>query len=265
MLKKLLNLLLKISLSCLAIILILKLISYIPANRIQSSLAKKLLFLQKQEQKLEDYFSNLYLTFKTVGLKREGEQKYRILYQEAKTKNILKKALIYDNQYLVEKLGFKRKFQYKLISGQIISRQSDSWFNFLMVNKGKESGIRKDMPVINEEGLIGHVDKVFPDSCQVVLLIDPRIQISCKIERTKEIGVLSGQLTKPMKLDYIDYNSDLQEGDLLLTSGYSMRYPRGIPVGLVSKITKRKNIYYKTVFVKPLVNFSKLDIVFFVK
>jgi len=121
------------------------------------------------------------------------------------------------------------------------------------------------MEVINEQGLVGYAYTVFPESTKVVLLTDPLTQISCINQRSGEIGILNGQLNKPLQLNYIGNNSDVQEGDLLLTSGHSLRFRKALPVAKITKAVVVRNNYYKNVTAEPLVDLTKLDIVFFIK
>ena len=121
------------------------------------------------------------------------------------------------------------------------------------------------MSVITSEGLVGYVDQVFAETARVRLLTDPTIRVSVINNRNREIGVLAGQLNNPLEINYINLNSDVQDGDVFLTSGASFRYQRGLPVARVTRVQVRNNDYYKQVKAEPLADFSQLDIVFCVR
>lgn len=244
---------------------LLKLIAYLPADKLQPVLADKLIFLQKAEKNLESFFDLVGATYRQLTVAKKEEHKYKVLYQQLLAEKIMSGALFFENKTLRNKLGFIKNYDYVLQPAEIISRGADNWFNFIIVNKGAKDGIKKDMEVINERGLLGYAYTVFPEYTKVLLLTDPLFQVSCINQRNSEVGILSGQLNKPLQLNYIGSNSDAQIGDLLLTSGHSLRFRRGIPVASVTKVSAVRNNYYKNILAEPLVDFTKLDFVYFIK
>ncbi len=265
MVKKILVELAKLLGIILFLFLLLKAISYLPAARLHPIFADKLVFLQQKENDLEAFLQNINLTYKTIVKHKTTERNFELLYNKLLTEKSANQAIGYENSVLREALNFIKQTEQAVLPAEIISRSADSWSNFVLVNKGAKQGVKNDMGVINASGLVGFAYEVFPETTRVILLTDPRFQLSCVNARNKEIGILTGQLKELPALSYINYNSDIRQGDQILTSGHSFRFRRGIPIGTVETVTAFKKNYYKKVSVKPAVNFDQLDILFFLK
>jgi rod shape-determining protein MreC len=265
MLKKVGLIVLNIFILIILTLFLLKLIAFLPAQKMQPVLGDKLLFLQKVERDIEGFFDNVGLTYQKIVFEKELEKKYKVLYLTGLVEKISAGALEHENKQLRQKLAFSKDYGYALFPAQIISRGADNWFNFIVVDKGAADGRKKDMEVINEQGLIGYAYTVFQTSTKILLLTDPLVQISCINQRNGEIGILNGQLTRPLQLNYIGSNSDIKEGDILLSSGQSLRFRKGLPVARITKVNNVRNNYYKNILAEPLADLGKLDIVFFLK
>jgi rod shape-determining protein MreC len=162
-------------------------------------------------------------------------------------------------------VGFQaRLYTNTLIPAEVISRSPSQWTSFIEVDKGAAAGIRQNTAFINEDGLIGIATEVGEQSTKVLLISDPHMQISCMNQRTGEIFILSGMLLQPMDMKYVTIHSDIQPGDILVTSGYSYRFRKGVPVGYVHSVKTIKNSLLKRVSVLPIARLNRLDIGFFV-
>lgn len=243
---------------------LLKGISLLPVERLPVFLTERVITVQSWVKNIEASGSTLAETFSLLALKREKDRQYEILYNQLLTQKTLQDGLELENTYLKRALGFKQAYTNTLIPAEVISRSPSQWTSFIEVSKGSLSGIRENMAFINEAGLIGIAFEVRENSTKVLLISDPRIRISCMNQRTGEILVLAGMLLQPMDMKYVTIHSDIQPGDILVTSGYSYRFRKGIPVGYVNSIKAEKNSLLKQVRVLPTAKLNNLDIGFFV-
>lgn len=264
MLKKNLLLLLKLSSIIIAIFLILKIIAWLPVEKMGKPIFNKVVYLQAQEKKIEIFFENVRLTYLQVVKDSAQEKKYETLYRRQKNYQTLANALSAENILLRKKINFKQKFANDLIAADVVGRSPDSWHNFVTIAKGSNEGVRCDQAAINEDGLVGYVAEVYPDSAKVVLLTNNEFKVSCRVRRTQETGVLAGTNNGPFQLNYINKDSKVVAGDVLLTSGYSFRYPRNIPVGQIKRVKENLAGYQRRIIVDPFVDFSKLDVIFLI-
>lgn len=227
-------------------------------------LADRIVTIQTWVKNIETTGGTLTETFTMLTLKRQQDRQYEILYKQLLTQKTLQDGLELENTLLKRKLNFKQNYTTGLIAAEVISRSPSQWTSFIEVNKGSADGLRPNMAFINEDGLIGIAYDVGEQSTKVLLISDPRTQISCINQRTGEILILSGMLLQPLDMKYVTIHSDIQLGDILVTSGYSYRFRKGIPVGYVNSVKVIKNSLLKRVSVLPTARLNRLDIGFFV-
>lgn len=242
---------------------IVKGLSLIPVRSVHPFLADVLVRVQMVEIVIETRLAAAGDVFSAALTRRTIERSEQALRKQTETVQMLNAAIVAENNLLRSKLGFRSTYARTLISAQVIGRSVDNWFHFITVDKGSDDGVRPEMVVVNESGLVGYAAEVNPKSTRIILIIDPQVLISVMNERSKEIYVLKGAVLRPLDVKYATIHSDCQAGDVLVTSGYSYRYKRGIPVGVVTGVVLPKNKLFKRVDVKPVVDFSRLDVVFF--
>ncbi len=128
----------------------------------------------------------------------------------------------------------------------------------ITINKGSDDGIEKDMAVVAEDGVVGRVQAVLPGTAKVILLTDPGSTLAVRVQRNREEGLLEGKLGL-CALKYVSFYADIQEGDLLVTSGLDGLFPKGLPVATVLRVTKHEASAFQTVTARPIVSFSRLE------
>jgi rod shape-determining protein MreC len=130
------------------------------------------------------------------------------------------------------------------------------------IDKGSSNGIKRDMPVMSWQGLVGRVIHVTPFGSQVLLLTHPDSDVATRLVESQETGLLQGQGRSDLVMSSIDQTAEVGVGEPVMTSGYSGGlFPPGIPVGTVSKVEHDPATGALQVDVAPDVDFSKLDVV----
>lgn len=147
----------------------------------------------------------------------------------------------------------------KVLAAQVIGRDPTGWFRSIIIDKGKNSGIKENMPVVNAEGVVGQVVSVSYNYSKVLLLIDQNSSVDCIIERSRESGIVKGISEKICNLDYVLKTSDVRMGDLVITSGLDRVYPRGRHVGEVIEVGEAPGEFFKNIKIRPSVDFMKLE------
>lgn len=152
---------------------------------------------------------------------------------------------------------------WRLMSASVISRNPDTWFQTVVINRGTRSGVRTGMAVIVPQGVVGRVLAVTPVSATVMLLLDPNSGVGAQDVRSQAAGVLRGQdpISGQLTFQLFSHRPDLLVGDAVVTSSYSQYYPPGLLLGQVSKISKTAYGLTETATVIPAVNFNQLDTV----
>jgi rod shape-determining protein MreC len=105
---------------------------------------------------------------------------------------------------------------------------------------------------------VGKVLTVLPGTAKVMLLTDPGSTLAVRVQRNREEGLLEGKLDR-CALKYVSYYADIQEGDLLVTSGLDGIFPKGLPVATVVKVSKHEATAFQSVLAAPTVGLSRLE------
>ncbi|MEK7375870.1 MAG: rod shape-determining protein MreC [Candidatus Margulisiibacteriota bacterium] len=173
-------------------------------------------------------------------------------------------GLLKDNEELRQLAQFKgsNPFKRSMAAAQVISRSGSSWFNTVLLDKGRGEGIRSGMAVVNTQGLVGRTIEVAPHSSKVLLISDPDSSVSASVARSKALGVVIGNLSNVLEMKYIISSSSIEAGDPIVTSGVSDMFPKGIPVGAVIKADKRDYALFQYIEIKTSADLTKLDKVF---
>ena len=161
-------------------------------------------------------------------------------------------------------MGYKQAAsQFDLEAAQVIGREQATWTSMIVINKGTSDGIAKNMPVVTEKGLVGVVTEVAPNAAKVQLILDPRCSVGTLIQRpeSRVAGIVQGSIADAMKPNMINIpkNSDVVEGDMVITSGFGGIYPKGIAVGTVDSLEDDGGGLLKIAVLKPAVDFQKLE------
>jgi len=192
-----------------------------------------------------------------VGTEREN-QTLLAENDQLRLENSVMNELLTENERLRDSLDFKRLQPLSAVMAQVIGKESSPISSTITLNKGAEDGFTKDMAVITPEGVVGRVHAVLPHTSKVLLITDPGSTLAVRVMRNREEGLLEGKLVN-CALKYVSYYADIQEGDLLVTSGLDGIYPKGLAEARVAKVTKHEASAFQTVLAQPAVRFSRLE------
>lgn len=169
-----------------------------------------------------------------------------------------------ENETLKEYVNLKDKYkEYTTIPAYVINRDIGNYSNTIVINVGGKDGIRENMTVIADEGLVGHVISVTDHTAKVQTIIDTATAVTSTISTTKDTIIVQGTLDDKtaLKAIYIPTDASIIQGDGVQTSGIGGIYPMGIHIGTIEAIHNTKNITDRFATVKAAVDFSKLSTV----
>ena len=153
------------------------------------------------------------------------------------------------------------EMEYQFIAAKVINCSTNKIQNYITLNKGAIDGIKTDMGVISDEGVVGIVKTVSNRFAVVIPILNPKLEVSCKFKRSNYSGGLlwGGEDYRYANLKDIARHVELALGDTLVTSGFTSNFPEGIPVGNIEDFKiKESDAYYK-IKVKLAVNFRTLS------
>ncbi len=194
-----------------------------------------------------------------IGVKEENKllkRKVALLENEL---NNYKEAYL-ANQRLRELLGLKKSLsRWPTLAAEVVSWDPSGWYQTITIDKGFLDGIQIGMPVINARGVVGKITALSRHYSRALLLIDPNFAVDSYVQRNRVYGIVSGYKNGICRMQYVQQNQDVKEGDVIVTSGMAGYFPKGLPVGTVSKIRINKAQLFQEIYVKPFVDFSRLE------
>ena len=196
-----------------------------------------------------------------VNLKKENAALRKTIIA-LKEENLRLKEDSIANLRLRKLFFFKEVFRSPMVSAEVISEDPSSWFKTIVLNKGSKDGIEKKMAVVTSEGIVGRVIEVSRSISKVLLLTDHSSAIDAMVQRTRAKGILEGRVNQTCQLKYVSRADDVSMGDDIMSSGLGGTFPKGLPLGRVSKIRKEGSGLFQYVEVTPSVDLTKLEEVF---
>jgi len=146
-------------------------------------------------------------------------------------------------------------------AASVIGRDPSPFLRYVIIDKGSNEGLRRGMPVVTDQGLVGRVDAVINSAARVQLITDTSSAVNIRLEKAKKEAVLTGTVAGDLVLDLVAQDVVLENGDIVLTSGLGGGYPAGLIVGQVLNVRKRDADLFQQAVIQPVVDFTKLKIV----
>ena len=171
-----------------------------------------------------------------------------------------------ENKRLTELLEIKQKFAaYTTTGANITAKDPGSRYDSFVIDKGTVNGLKADMPLTAEGGLVGHIYETGLTYSKAISIIDSRSAVSAMNLRTMDIGVVKGDYSLMNSglciMEYISADADIVEGDEIVTSHLSDIYPEGITIGHVREVYFDSNGLTKYAVIEPSVDFKHLKTV----
>jgi rod shape-determining protein MreC len=155
-------------------------------------------------------------------------------------------------------LAFKEQFVSKTIPAQVIGGSGSEQSRSVFIDKGSNDGIANDMAVITADGIVGKVLHVYGSTSQILLINDQSSGVGAILENSRLQGVLRGTTVGEVVLERVMSDETVAAGELVRTSGGDAIFPKGLPVGTVTKVNRTPESFL-SIQVKPAVNLSKLE------
>jgi rod shape-determining protein MreC len=155
-------------------------------------------------------------------------------------------------------LGFKEQFISKTLAAQVIGSSGSEQSRSIYIDKGTREGVRPDMAVITAEGVVGKVLRAFKTTSQVLLINDQTSGVGSILEKSRLQGVLRGTPVGEVVLEKVMSDETVQPGEKVVTSGGDQIFPKGLPVGTVTKVSPGPELFLN-IRVKPAADLSRLE------
>ena len=155
-------------------------------------------------------------------------------------------------------LAFKEQYISKTVAAQVIGSSGSDLSRVIYIDKGEKAGIKRDMAVITAEGVVGKVLLVYPNEAQVLLISDQSSGVGAILEKSRLQGVIRGTANGEIVLEKVMSDEQVPSGETVLTSGGDRIFPKGMPVGIVTKVGPGKDLFLN-IKIKPAADLSRLE------
>jgi len=141
----------------------------------------------------------------------------------------------------------------------VIGLPSSSYEEVIVLNRGTRDGVDVQMPVVNQQGLVGVTTEVGPNFSRVRLITDQNSGVAALVQGSRNRGIVQGSLSRDLRLSFIQIDAEIEAGDRVLTSGLGGVFPKGLVVGEVIRADGEHDTLYQLITVRSMVDFNNLE------
>jgi rod shape-determining protein MreC len=190
-----------------------------------------------------------------------GQLKQQVQELEVQLKQ--KEALDAENQRLRKLLDLKEQSKYKVLTARIIGRDPSAWFDSAIINRGSLDGVKLNMPVVTDGGLVGRVTAVSPLTAQVDLITRDKSGIGAVVGQVGDsnvLGVVMGTSKKELlEMKYVTGSTDVQLGQRVFTTGQDGIFPAGLKIGEIVNLVSGSATTPHQIEIQPAARLSSMQ------
>jgi rod shape-determining protein MreC len=164
-----------------------------------------------------------------------------------------------ENRHLSDLLELREVLAMQAVAARVIGADATEQSSTLILSEGSNDGLRRDMPVISTEGVVGKLIAVAPNASRVLLINDHDSGLDAFDQRSRARGIIAGLLNGDLTMKYVDRTEDVKPGDSVVTSGMDGIFPRGLLVGQITRVSQEGPGLFLNVDIRPAADFRKLE------
>ncbi len=189
------------------------------------------------------------------ALRRENMQlKSQLIHAQAKLQQ--QDYILAQNARLQGILSTTRPEQFDLNLAQVIGTDTNLLRQIVVLNKGEQDGVQVGQTVIDEDGILGQIINVYPNTSRLLLITDEQQSVAVTVKRTGQRAIVTGEgIPTSLRLNYVFKTSDVRVGDELVSSGLGGRIPAGYRVGRIAHVEDTQADNFRSIEVTPAANF----------
>lgn len=173
------------------------------------------------------------------------------------------KELTVENRRLTELLKLKQQTDYKILTAQIIGRDTSAWFDTAVVNRGSLDGVKLNMPIVVDGGLVGRVTAVSPLTAQIDLITRDKSGLGAivgELGETNALGVVRGTGKRTqLEMSYVPGYMSVNVGDIVYTTGQGGVYPAGLKLGEIVEVRTGSATVPHQIFIRPSAKIASMQ------
>jgi len=215
-------------------------------------------------------FQNLFT--QSVQSVSDGVNHYFDLVNVSKENERLKlevERLVNEKNELIERIARQKRIaglmayqddrKKESLVASVIARDATQWSKVVVIDKGYKHGVKKHLAVVTNSGVIGQIIHAGPTTSKVLLTIDSRSAVDSLFQDSRVSGVVVGTGEEQCEIKFVPNTAEIKVGDRVLSSGLGGIFPKGLFIGTVSKVVKKKQGLFQDITLTPSSDLSKLE------
>jgi len=204
---------------------------------------------------------NFFASIGELGDLRDENKRLKDENERLAAENTQAEEVLEENERMADLLDLAEAWPaMDKVHAQVYAKDAGNYGEGVYIDKGRQDGLRPNMPVLAPEGLIGKTLSVTAHESLVVLLVDTNFGANARVRDARDTGLVRGRgSADPLTMILIGKNSDVEVGDEVTTSGLDKIFPPAIPIGDVIRAEVQGGQASKTIDIEPYVDFAKLD------
>jgi rod shape-determining protein MreC len=166
---------------------------------------------------------------------------------------------VLETQRLQGLLAMREAWRAEFVAARVVGKDATNWFKTILIDRGSRAGMRRNLPVVGPDGLVGRIVEVTPSTAKVQLITDPVSAAGALMQRTRVTGIVVGNLGAGLRVRYLPLLADVVIGDEVVTSGMGGVFPKGIPVGRVTAVERKSGALFQEADLEPKVDLGRLE------
>ena len=196
--------------------------------------------------------------FFLVDVARENDQLKLEVQRLISEKNKLNERLTSKDR-LSKLMVYEDNWEEKAVVASVIGRDATQWSKVVVINKGTQDGIRSHLAVVTDSGVIGQVIHAGLNTSKVLLIVDGRSAVDALFQESRISGVVVGAGENVCELKFVPNTADVKVGDQVLSSGLGGIFPKGLIIGRVSQVSRKKQGLFQDITLVPSADLSRLE------
>lgn len=160
---------------------------------------------------------------------------------------------------IADLMKYQEERQLKSVVAKVIGRDATQWARVVYVNKGTQDGIKENLAVVTNAGVVGHVIQAGLNTSKVMLVVDGRSSVDTLFSHDRISGIVVGTGMEFCEMKYVPITAEVNVGDQIISSGLGGVYPKGLVVGTVIRIAKGTQGLFQEIFIAPSADFGRLE------
>lgn len=220
-------------------------------------------FIQSPVTSVGSGVSGFFASVANLRSAQSENDKLKQKVQELEVKVQESQELTEENERLKNLLELKQQKEYEVKTAQIIGRDTSAWFDTAIINLGSLDGVKLNMPIIVNGGLVGRVTAVSPLTAQIDLLTRDKSSLGAivgELGESNALGIVSGTSEKDLlEMKYVPGYIEVKKGDFVYSTGQEGIYPPGLKLGEIVEVSSGSATTPHKIFIKPSAKLNSMQ------